>query len=78
MARRKGRSPVENSDKDIILSERVYEESDESADVINNIPVNPVIYVARDGTEWILYISNVSGRFVHRNVLRQSIGPKAT
>ncbi|GFY25531.1 transposable element Tcb1 transposase [Trichonephila clavipes] len=39
------------SDKDIRLNKRDFEESEESADVIDNIPVNPDVYVA----EWILH-----------------------
>ncbi|GFW37234.1 hypothetical protein TNCV_5021321 [Trichonephila clavipes] len=52
-----------DSDEDIRLSESDCEESEESADVIDNIPVNPNVYVARDGNEWIPYNSNVPGRF---------------
>ncbi|GFV70970.1 uncharacterized protein TNCV_2355141 [Trichonephila clavipes] len=35
------------------MSESDCNESEENADVIDNVPVNPDIYVARDGTEWI-------------------------
>ncbi|GFW15866.1 hypothetical protein TNCV_4431401 [Trichonephila clavipes] len=35
----------------------------ESGDVIYNIPVNPDIDVAKDGTEWISLSSNIPGRF---------------
>ncbi|GFW90195.1 transposable element Tcb1 transposase [Trichonephila clavipes] len=34
------------------------EESDESVDIIDYIPVNPDIYIARDGTEWIAHNSS--------------------
>ncbi|GFT16488.1 uncharacterized protein TNCV_281251 [Trichonephila clavipes] len=64
-----------NSDEDARLSESDSEESEESADVIDNIPVNPAIYVARDATEWISHNSNVPGRFATRYVLRPSSGP---
>ncbi|PRD21702.1 UNVERIFIED_CONTAM: hypothetical protein NCL1_51054 [Trichonephila clavipes] len=60
-----------NSDEDIRLNESNCEESEESADVIDIIPINPDIYASRDGTEWIPHNSNVPGRFVTRNVLRQ-------
>ncbi|GFV30198.1 hypothetical protein TNCV_96751 [Trichonephila clavipes] len=40
-----------DSDKDIRLSESDCVESGESADKLDNIPVNPESYVARDGTE---------------------------
>ncbi|GFT89195.1 uncharacterized protein TNCV_3085711 [Trichonephila clavipes] len=55
--------------KGIILSESDCEESEESADVIDNIPVISDSYVTRD---WILHNSNVPGRFVTRNDLRQN------
>ncbi|GFU64921.1 uncharacterized protein TNCV_785721 [Trichonephila clavipes] len=42
-----------DSDEDIRLSESDREESQESADEILNILVNPNIIVTRDGTEWI-------------------------
>ncbi|GFX34657.1 hypothetical protein TNCV_4464091 [Trichonephila clavipes] len=35
--------------------------------------VNPDIYVAKDGTESIPHNSNVPGRFVTRNILRQAM-----
>ncbi|GFX06205.1 hypothetical protein TNCV_642511 [Trichonephila clavipes] len=54
------------------------EEYEESADEIDNIPVNPYIYVARDGSKWILNSSNVLERFVTQNVLRQSSGQQAS
>ncbi|GFV79520.1 histone-lysine N-methyltransferase SETMAR [Trichonephila clavipes] len=44
---------VVDSDEDIRLDESDCEESEESADVIDNIPVNPDIYLARDDTEYI-------------------------
>ncbi|GFV02512.1 hypothetical protein TNCV_3438271 [Trichonephila clavipes] len=65
-------SEPQDSEEDITLYERDCEESEESADVNDNIPVNPDIYVARDGTEWIPHTSNDSVRFANRNVLRQS------
>ncbi|GFU37259.1 hypothetical protein TNCV_4272581 [Trichonephila clavipes] len=48
-----------DSDEDIRLSEYDCEESEESSDEIDNIPVNPD--VSRSGTEWIPHNSNVSG-----------------
>ncbi|GFV52745.1 uncharacterized protein TNCV_2874161 [Trichonephila clavipes] len=66
---------LRNFDEDIRLNESDCEESKESADVIDDIPVNPDIYVAREEhTEWIPYNSNDPGRFATRNVLRQSSG----
>ncbi|GFX37732.1 uncharacterized protein TNCV_3115831 [Trichonephila clavipes] len=50
-------------------------ESEERADEIDNIPVNPYIYVARDGTEWKPHNNDLPDRFATRNVLRQSRGP---
>ncbi|GFU16504.1 DUF4817 domain-containing protein [Trichonephila clavipes] len=44
----------------IRLSESNREESEESADEINNIPVNPDIYVVRNATKWIPHNSNGS------------------
>ncbi|GFV59509.1 uncharacterized protein TNCV_4791271 [Trichonephila clavipes] len=64
-----------DSDEDIRLSERDCEESNEKTDIIDYIPVNPDIYIAKDGTEWILHNSNVPGRSPIRNVLRQSSSP---
>ncbi|GFW43161.1 uncharacterized protein TNCV_1349251 [Trichonephila clavipes] len=64
-----------DSDENISSNESDGEESEESADTIDNISVNPDIYVARDGTKWIPHNSNVPDRFVTRNVLRQSSGP---
>ncbi|GFW63820.1 uncharacterized protein TNCV_3744251 [Trichonephila clavipes] len=66
-----------DSDEDIRLSESDCEESEEIADIIDNIPVNSDIYVARDGTEWIQRNSYVPGRFVTRNVLRHGNGPSS-
>ncbi|GFW98235.1 uncharacterized protein TNCV_331871 [Trichonephila clavipes] len=43
-------------------------ENEESADVIDNIPVYPDMYVARDGTEWIPHNNNVPSRFAIRTV----------
>ncbi|GFT97856.1 uncharacterized protein TNCV_2167661 [Trichonephila clavipes] len=63
------------SDEDIRLNESDCEESTESVEEIDNIPVNPDIHVARDGTECIPHNSNVPGNFATRNVLRQSSGP---
>ncbi|GFT09315.1 hypothetical protein TNCV_5062001 [Trichonephila clavipes] len=60
-----------NSDEDIIkrkLSKNDCKESEGSADEIDNLPVNPDIYVARNVTR-ILHNSNVPGRFASRNVL---------
>ncbi|GFW34783.1 hypothetical protein TNCV_954111 [Trichonephila clavipes] len=42
-----------DSDEDISLRESDYEESEESADKIDNNSVNPDICVTKDGTEWI-------------------------
>ncbi|GFX18765.1 uncharacterized protein TNCV_3019231 [Trichonephila clavipes] len=61
--------------KSVRLNESYCEESEESADEIGNIPVNPDVYVARNGIEWVPQNSNVPGRFVTLNVLRQSSGP---
>ncbi|GFU68776.1 hypothetical protein TNCV_4400541 [Trichonephila clavipes] len=51
------------SDESIRLNESACAESEEGADVIDNIPVSHHICVARDGTEWIPNNSNVPGRF---------------
>ncbi|GFX52109.1 hypothetical protein TNCV_981461 [Trichonephila clavipes] len=51
------------SDENIRLNESDCEESEKRADVIDNIPVNPDIYVARDGTECVTPNRNVPGRF---------------
>ncbi|GFV05840.1 hypothetical protein TNCV_5035791 [Trichonephila clavipes] len=56
---------IVNSDEDIRLSEMYCKESD---------LVNPEIYFVRDGKEWVSHSSNIPGRFVIRNVLRQSNG----
>ncbi|GFW97639.1 uncharacterized protein TNCV_685091 [Trichonephila clavipes] len=40
-----------DSDEDKRLSESDCKETEERADVIDNIPVNPDIYVTRDGTK---------------------------
>ncbi|GFV30353.1 uncharacterized protein TNCV_98281 [Trichonephila clavipes] len=61
--------------EDILLSESDCKESEKSANEIDNIPVKPDIYVAKDDTEWITHNSNVPGRFATRSVLRQSSGP---
>ncbi|GFU35642.1 uncharacterized protein TNCV_2099381 [Trichonephila clavipes] len=66
---------TENSDEDLRLSESDCEEFEESADIINNIPVNFDIYIARDSTEQIPHDSNAHDRFASRNVLRQSSSP---
>ncbi|GFW80766.1 hypothetical protein TNCV_348691 [Trichonephila clavipes] len=55
-----------DSNEDIRMSESDCEESKESVDVIDNIPVRHDI--ARVDTEWISHNSNVPGRFVTRNV----------
>ncbi|GFT38304.1 uncharacterized protein TNCV_2638661 [Trichonephila clavipes] len=57
------------------LNEIDCEVSEESVNVINNIPINTDAYVARDDTEWIPHNSNDSGIFATRNALRQSSGP---
>ncbi|GFT04952.1 uncharacterized protein TNCV_4744891 [Trichonephila clavipes] len=62
-------------DEDIGLNESDCGEPSESADVIDNIPVNPDVYVARDGTDRISHNNNVPRRFVTRNVLRPSSDP---
>ncbi|GFV57808.1 hypothetical protein TNCV_3071871 [Trichonephila clavipes] len=64
-----------DSDEDIRLSESDCEESEEGADVIENIPVNPDIYDATDGIECTPYNNNVPGTFATRNVLPQSSSP---
>ncbi|GFX60778.1 hypothetical protein TNCV_4977541 [Trichonephila clavipes] len=45
------RNKILDSDDDICLFESDCEESEEGADEIDNIPVNPDTYGARDGTE---------------------------
>ncbi|GFU70536.1 hypothetical protein TNCV_2511921 [Trichonephila clavipes] len=60
-----------DSNEDIRLKESDCEESEESSDLIDNIPVNSDINVASDGTEWIPRYSKVPGGFATRNVLRQ-------
>ncbi|GFT57242.1 hypothetical protein TNCV_1692451 [Trichonephila clavipes] len=57
------------SDEDIRLNESDCEESEESADVIDNIPEN---YVVRDDTKEIPHWSNVPGISATWNVFRQS------
>ncbi|GFV60573.1 hypothetical protein TNCV_3472081 [Trichonephila clavipes] len=47
----------------IKLNECDCEESEETADVTDNIPVNSDTYVTRADTEWIPKNSNVLGRF---------------
>ncbi|GFW28674.1 uncharacterized protein TNCV_3713891 [Trichonephila clavipes] len=64
----------DDSDEDITLSESDCKESEENTDIIDYIPVDADIYISRDSTEWIPRNSNVPGRFVTRNVLRQSSG----
>ncbi|GFY06579.1 uncharacterized protein TNCV_3524351 [Trichonephila clavipes] len=61
--------------EDIRLNESDCEKSEVSTNVIDNIQVNPDIYVAREGEEWIAHNSNFPGRFTTRNVLRQNSGP---
>ncbi|GFW85881.1 uncharacterized protein TNCV_1623251 [Trichonephila clavipes] len=63
-----------DSDEDIILSESDCEETEEKTDIIDAIPVNSEIYIAKVSIEWIPYNSNVPERFATRNVLRQSSG----
>ncbi|GFV57732.1 uncharacterized protein TNCV_4463301 [Trichonephila clavipes] len=65
------------SDEDISLSDGDCEESEESADEINNNTANPDIYDARDGTEWIPHNNKVPGRFTKQDVLRQISGPSS-
>ncbi|GFV65230.1 hypothetical protein TNCV_4572301 [Trichonephila clavipes] len=50
-----------NSDEDIRLRESDCEESEENADIIENIPVNLDLYIDRDDTEGIPHNSNVPG-----------------
>ncbi|GFV03748.1 uncharacterized protein TNCV_1876961 [Trichonephila clavipes] len=68
-----GELPCSNLDSDEDIRSR--EESEKSADVTDNIPVNPDKYITKEGTEWIPHNSNVPGRFATRNVLRQNSGP---
>ncbi|GFW78143.1 uncharacterized protein TNCV_136121 [Trichonephila clavipes] len=51
-----------DSDEDIRLRESDCEESEERANIMDNIPVHPDKYIARDDTEWIAHNSNVPGR----------------
>ncbi|GFV97560.1 uncharacterized protein TNCV_2040681 [Trichonephila clavipes] len=51
------------------LRENTVNESEESADEIDNIPVNPGVYVSRVNTEWLHHNSSVPGRFAIRNAL---------
>ncbi|GFT25605.1 hypothetical protein TNCV_1965251 [Trichonephila clavipes] len=46
---------------------RELSENDLDGDVIDNIPVNPDTYIARDGTDWSPHNSKVPSRFVTRN-----------
>ncbi|GFV75239.1 uncharacterized protein TNCV_295541 [Trichonephila clavipes] len=62
-----------NCDEDIRLHK--CDQSEERANVSDDIPVNPDMHVFRDGTEWIRHNSNVPGKFATRNVLPQSSGP---
>ncbi|GFT72234.1 retrovirus-related Pol polyprotein from transposon 412 [Trichonephila clavipes] len=39
-----------DADEDVGLNESDCEESEESADIVDNIPVNPDVYVSRDST----------------------------
>ncbi|GFV59160.1 uncharacterized protein TNCV_2339011 [Trichonephila clavipes] len=64
-----------DSNKGIRFSKSDCEESEETADVIDNTPVNPDTYVTRDGTECVPHNSTVPDIFATRNVLRESIGP---
>ncbi|GFU10376.1 hypothetical protein TNCV_3514561 [Trichonephila clavipes] len=54
------------------------EESEETADLIDNIPLNPDVYVSSDDTEWILHNTNVHRIFTTRDVLRQSSDQQAS
>ncbi|GFS65805.1 uncharacterized protein TNCV_3854111 [Trichonephila clavipes] len=56
------------------LNESDCKKSEESSDVIDNIPVNSGVYVASDDTIWVPHNSNVPGRFATRSVLRQCSG----
>ncbi|GFT05597.1 hypothetical protein TNCV_1044661 [Trichonephila clavipes] len=71
-----GQLPWSNLDFDgDTLSESGCEESEESVNVIDNIPVNPDIYVSKDDTEWIPYNNKAPGRFVTKqwsNKLRET------
>ncbi|GFW00550.1 hypothetical protein TNCV_693891 [Trichonephila clavipes] len=51
------------------LNENDCEETEESANAVDNIPVNHDIYVIRDETDWMLHNSNVPGKLATRNVL---------
>ncbi|GFW97837.1 hypothetical protein TNCV_1426001 [Trichonephila clavipes] len=44
-------TPATNSDEDITLNETDCREPEESADIIDTIPVRPDMYVARDCIE---------------------------
>ncbi|GFU37768.1 transposable element Tcb2 transposase [Trichonephila clavipes] len=59
-------------DEDIIFSEINCKESDEKTDITDYIPVNPDIYMDKDGTELIPHYSKVPDGCATRNVLRQS------
>ncbi|GFW92849.1 uncharacterized protein TNCV_1736421 [Trichonephila clavipes] len=65
----------ENPVEDVRLSESDCKEYKEKTNIIDYIPVNPDIYIARDDTEGIPHNSNAPGRFATRNVLQQSSGP---
>ncbi|GFU36511.1 hypothetical protein TNCV_796141 [Trichonephila clavipes] len=58
-----------HSDEVIRLSESYYEESEESTDIIDNIPVNSDVYVAKDGAKWIPH--NKAGTTLSRYYLRR-------
>ncbi|GFU95805.1 uncharacterized protein TNCV_4903971 [Trichonephila clavipes] len=64
-----------NSDGDTRLYEIDCEESEESADMIDKISVNPDVEVTRDDTEWIPHNCIVPGSLATRNVLREISGP---
>ncbi|GFV30927.1 hypothetical protein TNCV_4013611 [Trichonephila clavipes] len=63
-----------DSDEDISLNERDYEDSEESVELIENIPINSDKYITSDSTKLVPHNSNVPGRFATLNVLRRSIG----
>ncbi|GFV27932.1 DUF4817 domain-containing protein [Trichonephila clavipes] len=60
-----------DSDGGIRLNENYCKGSEERKGEIDNIPVNPDIYVARVGTGWIRHNNYVPGRFAARNALGQ-------
>ncbi|GFW48794.1 uncharacterized protein TNCV_4243741 [Trichonephila clavipes] len=61
-----------DSDEDIRSNESDCEESEESVDVIDSIPVNLDKYISRDKTEWIPHNSKLPGRFFDKAVIQQA------